>query len=408
MNILTLNCGSSSVKYSVFQVEDKKFLCRGIVERVGNDSLVKHKANDVTTSFQQSCKDHQQAVALVLDVLTVGEQAVVEKESIHAVGHRVVHGGERFSHSERITPALIQAVEEVAHLAPLHNPMNLAGIRAVSALLGDVPQVAVFDTAFHQSMPEHAYLYALPYEWYQHWGVRRYGFHGTSHLYVSHRASAWLGQPLSHLKIISLHIGNGASAAAVCLGKSIDTTMGFTPLEGLVMGTRCGSIDAAIPLYVMEREDMDPANMDRVLNKQSGILGVSGVSADRRDVLALAESEPRCRTALDLEAYQLRKTIGAYAAAMGGLDCVVFTAGVGENAHPIRKQSLSGLGFLGIELDQQKNQDAVGGLTEMAIHTDNSRVAILVIPTNEERVIAEDTSALVQSQEATDFRYSFS
>jgi acetate kinase len=372
MSVLTLNCGSSSVKYSVYDEEQKKFVSRGVIERVGGPD----------------CPDHTVAVERVLKT--------VSKENIRAVGHRVVHGGEKFKKSARVTPELIRAVEEVAELAPLHNPPNLAGIRAAQKLLPDVPHVAVFDTAFHQTMEPAAFVYPLPYEWYEKYGIRRYGFHGTSHLYVSSRAAAVLNRPLEELKIVTLHVGNGASAAAVSGGKSVDTSMGFTPLEGLVMGTRCGWIDPAVPLYVMEREGQNTDEMDLLLNKKSGLLGITGRFYDRRDILKNAEAgDERCRLAIEVEARSLKKTIGSYAACMGGLDAVVFTAGVGENAPSIRARALEGLEFLGIHLDPERNQKAVGGQSEEIITTDDSPVKVLVIPTNEALVIAEDTLAIL-------------
>jgi len=376
MTVLTLNCGSSSVKYSVFDTQNQAFSCRGVVERVG----------------EKDCPDHTAAVGLVLKTLTDGE---VPK--IRAVGHRVVHGGEKFKTSARVTPELIRVVEEVAELAPLHNPPNLAGIRAAQKFLPDVPHVAVFDTAFHQTMEPSAFVYPLPYEWYEKYGIRRYGFHGTSHLYVSARAAVLLGRPIEELKIVTLHVGNGASAAAVAGGKSQDTSMGFTPLEGLVMGTRCGWIDPAVPLYVMEREGLNTDEMDLILNKKSGLLGITGRFYDRRDILKNAEAgDERCRLAFEIEARSLKKVIGSYAATMGGLDAVVFTAGVGENAPSVRARALEGLGFLGIHLDPQRNEKAVGGLGEEAITTDDSPVKVLVIPTNEALVIAEDTLAILK------------
>jgi acetate kinase len=372
MSVLTLNCGSSSVKYSVYDEDRREFVCRGVVERVGG----------------KDCPNHTAAVERVLKT--------VSKENIRAVGHRVVHGGEKFQKSARVTPELIQAVEEVAELAPLHNPPNLAGIRAAQELLPEVPQVAVFDTAFHQTMEPGAFVYPLPYQWYEKYGIRRYGFHGTSHLYVSARAAVLLERPLQELKIVTLHVGNGASAAAISGGKSIDTSMGFTPLEGLVMGTRCGSVDPAVPLYVMEREGLNTDEMDLILNKQSGLLGITGRFYDRRDILKNAEAgDQRCRLALEIEARSLKKTIGAYAAGMGGLDAVVFTAGVGENAPEIRARALAGLEFLGIHLDPDRNQTAVGGLSEDIITAEDSPVKVLVIPTNEALVIVQDTLAVL-------------
>ena len=411
MSILTLNCGSSSVKYSVWDPDTGAFTCRGIVERVGTDrTKLTHKAGDQRQVIERGCADHTAAVQLVIEVLTEGDDSpLADLAAIRAVGHRVVHGGEAFARSAQVTPELIAAVEDVAALAPLHNPPNLSGIKAAQGLLPDVPHVAVFDTAFHQTMEPSAYTYALPREWYEKYGVRRYGFHGTSHLYVAHRAAKLLGRPLSDLKIVTLHVGNGASAAAVDGGRSVDTSMGLTPLEGLVMGTRCGWIDPAIPLTVMQREDLSVAQMDKLLNKHSGVKGLTGRFTDRRDVLAAAaEGDEHCRTALAVEARSLKKTIGAYAAAMGGLDCVVFTAGVGENATAIRAMSLEGLAFMGIHLDTARNQATAGG-AEGFITTDDSPVAVAVIPTNEELVIAEDTLAICEGRfDAPDFRYSFS
>jgi len=372
MSVLTLNCGSSSVKYSVYDEDRREFVRRGVIERVGG----------------KDCPDHTAAVKRVLKI--------VANENVRAVGHRVVHGGEKFKKSARVTPELIKTVEAVAELAPLHNPPNLAGIRAAQELLPDVPHVAVFDTAFHQTMEPPAFVYPLPYEWYEKYGIRRYGFHGTSHLYVSARAAALLKRPIGELKIVTLHVGNGASAAAVSGGKSVDTSMGFTPMEGLVMGTRCGWIDPAVPLYVMEREGQNTDEMDLLLNKQSGLLGITGRFYDRRDILKHAEAgDERCRLALEIEARSLKKTIGSYAACMGGLDAVVFTAGVGENAPSIRAAALSGLEFLGIRLDPGRNEKAVGGRGEEIITTDDSPVKVLVIPTNEALVIAEDTLAIL-------------
>ncbi len=411
MSILTFNCGSSSVKYAVWESNTKKFACQGIVERVGSaQSRLTHESGGEETVIERACPDHTRAVGLVLHVLTEGDDSpLADRGAIQAVGHRVVHGGEKFARSARVTRELLRAVEEVAELAPLHNPPNLAGIRAAQALLPDVPHVAVFDTAFHQSMPPEAWLYPLPYEWYEKYGIRRYGFHGTSHLYVAFRAAVLMGRPLSDLKVVTLHVGNGASAAAVSGGKSVDTSMGFTPLEGLVMGTRCGWIDPAIPLFVMEREGIDTDGMDLILNKKSGVLGITGRFADRRDVLAAAgQGDERCRNALVVEARSLRKTIGAYAAVMGGLDCVVFTAGVGENAVTIRAAALEGLEFLGIRLDPARNERAVGGGAERFITGDDSPVKVAVIPTNEELVIAEDTLAILENRfDDPDFRYSF-
>ncbi|HUU01864.1 MAG TPA: acetate kinase [Myxococcota bacterium] len=405
MSILTLNCGSSSVKYSLFDTRGHDFTCRGLVERVGmGKSFLRQQYAGRETRIDRDCRDHAAAVGLVLDILTTGEDS-----PIRAVGHRVVHGGEEFAASALVTPEMLSTVERVAELAPLHNPPNLAGIRAAGALLPGIPQVAVFDTAFHQRMPPEAYIYPLPYEWYEKYGIRRYGFHGTSHLYVAARAAVMLGRPLEELKLVTLHIGNGASAAAVLDGRSVDTSMGFTPLEGLVMGTRCGWIDPAIVTYVMQREDLDADEMDRLLNKRSGLLGLSGRFTDRRDILEGADrGDERCELALQIECRAITKIIGSYAAVMGGLDGVVFTAGVGENAAAIRARALEGLRFLGIRLDPARNERALGGAREEFISSDASPVAALVIPTNEELVIAEDTQAILEGRlEDPDFSYSF-
>ncbi len=411
MSVLTLNCGSSSVKYSVYDPARRAFLARGGVERVGGaDSFLKEKRGARELRLEEATPDHVAAVRLVLRALGEGEDAPVrDPRAIRAVGHRAVHGGERFAQSALVTDELVRTLEELSVLAPLHNPPNLAGIRAAQALLPGVPQVAVFDTAFHQSMPREAFLYALPMAWYEKHGIRRYGFHGTSHLYVSRRAAVVLGRPLAGLRLVTLHIGNGASAAAVLGGRSVDTSMGFTPLEGLVMGTRSGTIDPAIPLYVMGREQLGAAQMDTQLNKKSGLLGITGRFNDRRDIeAAAAQGDADCELAIALECRALAKTVGAFAAVMGGLDAVVFTAGVGENSATIRARAMAPLAFLGVQLDEDKNRAARGGERELDIATPASRVRVLVVPTNEELVIAEDTLGIVEGRFGQPgFRYSF-
>ncbi len=411
MSILTLNCGSSSVKFSVYSPKDGDLFCRGLVERVGSDeSILKLTHGEKETRIEQACADHTEAVALVLKILTDGDDSpVADLAAIQAVGHRTVHGGDKFANSARVTPELIKTLEELSALAPLHNPPNLAGIRAAQALLPDIPHVAVFDTAFHQTLEPEAYLYPVPYAWYKKHGIRRYGFHGTSHLYVAHRAAALLGRAYDSVRLVTLHIGNGASAAAVCCGRSIDTSMGFTPLEGLVMGTRSGSIDPAIPLFVMKAENLPAADMDRILNKKSGLLGLTDRFSDRRDIeKAARDGDKRCKEAIELEARGLKKIIGAYAAVMGGLDAVVFTAGVGENSSLIRQKTLVGLQFLGIHLDEKANALVHGGNAEARISKPDSAVRAFVIPTNEERVIAEDTLAICEDRfDKPDFKYSF-
>jgi acetate kinase len=411
MSILTLNCGSSSVKYSVYDPARRLALARGVVERVGAEgSFLKERRGEREIRLEAPAPDHVAAVRLVLRSLGEGPDAPArEPGSIRAVGHRAVHGGERFARSALVTDELERTLEELAVLAPLHNPPNLAGIRAARAVLPEVPQVAVFDTAFHQSMPRAAYLYPLPMDWYRQHGIRRYGFHGTSHLYVSRRAAVMLGRPLGELKLVTLHIGNGASAAAVQGGLSVDTSMGFTPLEGLVMGTRSGSIDPAIPLYLMGREGLSSAQMDQALNKYSGLQGLTGRFSDRRDIeAAAAQGDLDCQLALEIECRTLAKTVGSYAAAMGGLHAVVFTAGVGENSALIRARAMAPLAFLGIELDEDKNRAARGGRAELDISRAGGRVRVLVIPTDEELVIAEDTLAIIEGRfDRPDFRYSF-
>ena len=411
MSILTLNCGSSSVKFSVFDSKQGDFICRGLVERVGSEeSFLKLKQGERELRLEEACPDHTAAVGLVLRVLTEGaDSPVPDLANLRAVGHRTVHGGEKFAGSAKVTPQLINALEELSVLAPLHNPPNLSGIRAAQSLLPNIPHVAVFDTAFHQSMEPEAYLYPLPYEWYEGHGVRRYGFHGTSHLFVAHRAAVLLGRSFDSIRVVTLHIGNGASAAAVCCGRSIDTSMGFTPLEGLVMGTRSGSIDPAIPLFIMQTEKLSAAEMDTILNKQSGLFGLTGRFADRRDIEEAAkDGDERCQIAIDVEARGLKKIIGAYAAAMGGIDAVVFTAGVGENSPVIRQKTLVGLQYMGIHLDEEVNAQTRGGKAEVRISKPDSPVRVFVIPTNEERVIAEDTLAICEGRfAADDFSYSF-
>ncbi|RLB59310.1 MAG: propionate kinase [Deltaproteobacteria bacterium] len=410
MEILVLNCGSSSVKFALWSAEPLRRLRWGIVERIGlaNSRLLVNDAGGEGSNEAVDCSDHRRAVELVL--AGIAGRRNHDAGAIAAVGHRVVHGGERFARSARIDEQLLREVERCSELAPLHNPPNLAGIRAARELLPRAVQVAVFDTAFHQSMPPEAYRYPLPAGWYEKYAIRRYGFHGTSHLYVAHRAAALLDRPLEQLRLVTLHIGNGASAAAVAGGKSIDTSMGFTPLEGLVMGTRCGWIDAAVPLWVMRKEGLDAARLDTILNRESGLLGLTGRFSDRREIVqAAAAGDERCQLALAVECRSLRKVIGAYAALMGGLDAVIFTAGVGENSPEIRAGALRQLDFLGIRLDGERNRQAVGGAHELCISSPGSRVQVWVVPTDEERVIAEDTLAQVTGRfDRAGFRYSFS
>ncbi|MGA1861302.1 acetate kinase [Deferribacter thermophilus] len=413
MKILALNCGSSSVKYQLYDWDNDKLLAKGVVERVGiGDSFIVHEVPGRDTLREEyECHDHNTAINLVVHTLTSKEKGVVSDiKEISAVGHRVVHGGEKFKRSTLIDDEVIKAIEEVQHLAPLHNPPNLAGIRAAQKVLPDVPHVAIFDTAFHQTMPRHAYLYAVPYEWYEKYGVRRYGFHGTSHLYVSKRAAVLLGKDPKECNIITMHVGNGVSHTAIKNGVSVDTSMGLTPLEGAVMGTRCGDLDPAIPLFMQQILDIGPKEMDTILNKKSGILGLTGKYTDRRDVLEGAEQgDERCKIALEVEAYRLKKYIGAYMAVLGRVDAIVFTAGVGENAGIIRQMALEGLEELGIKIDKEKNLKTRSKDGETEISTPDSKVKVFVIPTNEERVFIEDVVAILNGtyKEHTEYPYTF-
>jgi acetate kinase len=395
MNILIINAGSTSLKYQLIDMRDESVLAKGQVERIGipGTQLVQ-KAGGKTLTVDEYTPDHTGAIKAVLAALTDPEYGPVRSmDEINAVGHRVVHGGERFKRSVRIDAEVMGAIRENVALAPLHNPANIMGIEACQAVMPGTPMVAVFDTAFHQTMPERAFLYALPYDYYTRLRVRRYGFHGTSHRYVSSLAPAMLGRPAEELKIIVCHLGNGASLSAVQGGKSVDTSMGLTPLEGLVMGTRSGDIDPAIIQYVMEREGLDIKGAMEVLNKKSGMLGLSGRTSDMRDITTAAlEGDPAAARALEVCDYRVRKYIGAYAAAMGGLDAIVFTAGIGENDWRARARIAEGLRFLGVDINPAKN---VAGATG-DISTEGSSVRVLVIPTNEELAIARDTEEIVR------------
>ena len=395
MNVLVINAGSSSLKYQLLNPETEQVLAKGLCERIGIDGKFTYKADgkqDIKAA-DVAMPTHSEAIKAVLDALVDAENGVVgSMKEIDAVGHRVVHGGEKFAKSVLITDEVMAAIEECNPLAPLHNPANIIGIKACQDLMPGTPMVAVFDTAFHQTMPEVAYTYALPYEYYENDKVRRYGFHGTSHKYVSARAAAMLGKPIEELKLVSCHLGNGSSVTAVDCGKSVDTSMGFTPLAGLPMGTRCGDIDAGIMEYLMKKYDMNISEMLNVLNKKSGVQGISGVSSDFRDLeSAKAEGNHRAELALDSFHYNVKKLIGSYAAVMGGVDAVIFTAGVGENGIGDRAEIVKGLEFMGIKLDAEKNK--VRG-QETVISTDDSAVKVLLIPTNEELMIAQDTAAL--------------
>jgi len=412
MDILAINCGSSSVKYQLFDWEKKAVIAKGVVERVVvGGSFIQHEVPGRDKYKKESeCPNHNVAMDLIIKTLTDPEHGVLSDISqISAVGHRVVHGGEKFTKSVLIDDKVLEAVKEVQHLAPLHNPPNIAGIEAMMAVLPNVPNVAIFDTAFHQTMPDYAYIYALPYDWYVRYGVRRYGFHGTSHLYVSKRVAVLLGKKPADTNIITMHIGNGVSHCAIRNGVSVDTSMGLTPLEGAVMGTRCGDIDPAIPGFMMQMEGLSAAAIDSILNKKSGILGITGRYTDRRDVVAHAEKgDKSCKLAMEIEAYRLKKYIGAYMAAVGRLDAVVFTAGVGERGWQIREMAAEGLEHMGIVLDRERNREAVKG-KECLISTDDSPVKLFVIPTDEELVFTEDVAAILNGtySDHMTFEYSF-
>jgi acetate kinase len=396
MNILVINAGSSSLKYQLIDVDEKKVLGKGVCDRIGlAGSVIKHKTyDDRSINKEVIMKNHQEAIKQLIDVLTDEQVGVIKSlDEINAVGHRVVHGGEKFFSSVIINDEVLKTIEECEELAPLHNPPNVIGIKACNEILHGVPQVAVFDTAFHQTMPKKAYIYALPYEYYEKYKLRKYGFHGTSHKYVSERAAVLLNKPYDQLKIVTCHLGNGSSITAVDCGKSVETSMGFTPLDGLAMGTRCGTIDPAAVTFLMNKENLSTDDMDCIMNKKSGVLGVSGVSSDFRDLdKAVAEGNERAELALQIFAYQVKKFIGAYASAMGGLDAVVFTAGIGENNPDIRQRVCTNMEFMGISIDPEKNNTR--GI-EIDISTEDAKVRTLIIPTNEELAIARETIRLI-------------
>ncbi|HUW57346.1 MAG TPA: acetate kinase [Planctomycetota bacterium] len=397
MKILVVNCGSSSIKYQLLEMDTEDVLAQGLLERIGLDeALLTHRQGGKKQGIAAAAADHDEGMKLIVETLTRGEDPPIRDVSeIAAVGHRVVHGGEDFVESVRVTDEVIDVIRKNAELAPLHNPPNLTGIRAAQKLLPGVPNVAVFDTAFHQTVPEHAYIYALPYQYYTGHRIRRYGFHGTSHRYVTLQTAKLLGRPPDEVNVITAHLGNGCSITAVKNGRSVDTSMGLTPLEGLVMGTRSGDLDPAI-LFFLAEKGMTPAEIHRILNEESGLLGISGVSSDMREVEAASEGgSARAKLALDIFAYRVRKYIGAYAAALGRLDAVVFTGGIGENSATMRDMVCRDLGILGIELDEEKNRSSRKG--DRDISTDASCVRVLVIPTNEELMIARDTAEVVRA-----------
>jgi len=406
--VLVINCGSSSLKYSLIDMQTQSVLADGVADRVsvngGAGAVLKHRPTGKDAHIAENpMTDHSVAMRYVLEALTDPEHGVIGSlDEIAAVGHRVVHGGEKFSESVLISEPVIDAVEDCNKFAPLHNPANLQGIRACTDALPGVPQVAVFDTGFHQTMPQRAYLYGLPYEYYTDLGVRRYGFHGTSHRYVTLKAGEWLLAekriPIEEQRIITCHLGNGCSMAAVLGGKSVDTSMGLTPLEGLLMGTRCGDLDPAILPFLQAEMNLSSEDIDRILNKSSGLLGISGVSSDMRDVKAAAfgdEPNHRCVAAIEVFAYRVRKYFGAYAAALGGVDAIVFTAGIGENEPLIRSLSTEGLRFMGVAVDLDKNEKVDKRNPVSDISVNDATAAVLVIPTNEELMIAMDTVAVV-------------
>jgi len=402
MKVLVINAGSSSIKYQLIDMTDETLLAKGQCDRIGIDGgnfkQTNFKGDTYKTLVQMA--DHGEAIKLVVDALTSKEHGVIESMSeIKAVGHRVVHGGEKFSGSVIITDETIDALKECSELSPLHNPANLTGIRACAEILGpDVPQVGVFDTGFHQTMPDFAYMYAIPYKYYEKYKLRRYGFHGTSHRYVTMRAAAMLGKKPEEINIVTCHLGNGSSITAVKNGKSFDTTMGVTPLEGLMMGTRCGSIDPAILPFLMEKEGMTAKDIDKMMNKESGMLGVTGgVTSDNRDIEQGArEGNKRYQLIESMLCHQITKYIGGFAAAMGGIDAVVFTGGIGENNPQYRTRVAANLKFMGVEIDEDTNKKAFRTSDEYDISTEKATVRTLVIPTNEELMIARDTYSLVK------------
>ena len=398
MNVLVINCGSSSLKFQLINAETEEVLAKGICERIGIDGRLTYqpKGGEKEKS-DKPMPTHTEAIQYVIEALTNSETGVVKSlDEIGAVGHRIVHGGEKFASSVVITDEVKKAVEECNELAPLHNPANLIGVEACEKLMPNTPMVGVFDTAFHQTMPEKAYMYGLPYEYYEKYKVRRYGFHGTSHSFVSKRAAEVMGRPYEDLKTIVCHLGNGSSVTAVMNGKSVDTSMGLTPLEGVVMGTRSGSIDPAIMEFIAQKENMDIEGVMNVLNKKSGVFGLSGVlSSDFRDLTdAMNAGDKKAKIAMDVFSYSVAKYIGAYAAAMNGVDCIAFTAGIGENDDYVREQVCSYLGYLGVDFDKEVNTGLRG--TEKELTKPGSKVRVFVIPTNEELAIARETLALVK------------
>lgn len=411
MKILTINCGSSSLKFGVFEIEKNYFIANGIIERIniGGSFMSLEPLNQDKIKKEKEIKNHKEAFEFMIDEL-ISNSIISSKQEIKAVAHRVVHGGEKFIKSVIITKSIIDELKSLYSIAPLHNPPNVMGIEAAMTILPNAVHTAILDTAWHQTMPKHSYIYALPYEWYERYGIRRYGFHGTSFLYVSKRASVLLNKNPFECNLIIAHIGNGASINAVKNGCSYDTSMGFTPLEGLVMGTRSGDIDPAIPLFIMQKENISPKDMDSILNKKSGVLGITGKYIDRRDVEEAAEKgDEKANLCIEIESYRIKKYIGAYYAALGRVDAIVFTAGVGEMGPITRQKACEGLEMLGIRIDREKNFISKTRYAETLISANDSKVKIFVIPTDEERVFVEDTMALLDGRYDlhTNFEYSF-
>lgn len=411
--VLSLNCGSSSVKYQLYNWTSKEIMAKGLVERVcAESSFIIHEVpHRDPHKAERSCPNHEVAIQLILDTLLHENHPVISDiNQITAVGHRVVHGGEKFAKSTLVTEEVINTFEELAALAPLHNPPNVLGIRAAQALMPNIPHVAVMDTAFHQTMPRTSYIYAVPYEWYEKYGVRRYGFHGTSHLYVARRAAVMLKKDPFEVNLITCHIGNGVSLAAIRNGCSYDTSLGLSTMEGLVMGTRCGDVDPGLMPFICGKEKLTTREVESIYLKKSGVLGISGKYIDRRDIEnAMAQGDERARLAFEIEAYKLRKYIGAYYAALGHLDAIVFTGGAGEMGPHLRQQTVSGLDEMGIVLDQERNATAKNRNHEFVISADGSRVKMFVIPTDEELVFTEDVVAIIEGRYDvhTNFKYSF-
>lgn len=400
MKVLVLNCGSSSIKYALYDMSDKRVITSGGIEKIGlPDSFITVKLNGEKHKMERPIVEHTAGVQWIFEVLTTGDYAVLKSlDELDAVGHRMVHGGEKFNKSVLLTDEVMSAFAACNDLAPLHNPANIKGVNAVTALLPNITQVGVFDTAFHQTMPDYAYMYALPYHLYKELGVRRYGFHGTSHRYVSQRVCEFLGCKPEGKRIITCHIGNGASIAAIKDGKCVDTSMGLTPLEGLIMGTRSGDIDAGAVIYLMDKLHLDTKGLSNLLNRQSGLAGVSELSSDFRDILAgVAAGNDKARLAKEMYTYHIKKYIGQYAAAMGGVDIILFTGGAGENQWEVREGATNGLEFLGVRMDETKNRSCRA--TEAILSTDDSKVTVCCIPTDEELMIALDTQALAKKNQ---------